>query len=128
MSSEYSFLDVNGNGMPDEGEEEGPFPVALVVRVEEGYVVVVSDSSIAINSMLDMYSNAAFLANVIGDRIPVVYAGVWRKTLLESLREELRGVTGLLRPLEVRAVVAAVVALLSLRLYGGKRSERGVGS
>lgn len=63
-SSLASFLDVNENGQRDADEAGGPFAVAAVERVGAGYLVLVSDSSILLNSMLDLAQNRRFVENL----------------------------------------------------------------
>ncbi|HDD56759.1 MAG TPA: DUF4350 domain-containing protein, partial [Nitrososphaeria archaeon] len=68
FSSSYSFLDLNVNGRWDKGEPKGPFIVACELDVGKGRLTVISDSSIWINSMLEMRDNRMFLERLIGDR------------------------------------------------------------
>jgi hypothetical protein len=51
QSSFFSYLDINQNGKHDENEPTGPFPVAVLVPYGPGELLVISDSSILINSM-----------------------------------------------------------------------------
>ena len=64
-SSRFSFLDQNGNSMWDEGEPEGPIVVACSISYHEGYIVLISDPSIVINSMLKMGDNRLFIENAL---------------------------------------------------------------
>ncbi|WP_223302228.1 DUF4350 domain-containing protein [Haladaptatus sp. R4] len=60
-SSVHSYLDTNGNGKLDTNESVDQRPVATVEKIGRGRVVVVSDSSLFINSMLDRPGNRAFV-------------------------------------------------------------------
>lgn len=60
-SSPVSFLDANENGQRDAGEEGGPFAVAAIVPARAGYLVLVSDPSMLLNSMLGLADNRRFL-------------------------------------------------------------------
>jgi len=64
-SSETSFIDGNGNASWDEMEPGGPFAVAAMAALGQGTVMVVSDPSILINSMVDQGGNGAFLRHLI---------------------------------------------------------------
>ena len=64
-SSEFGFLDTNGNGDIDAGEQLGTYPVATVESVGQGRVVVVSDPSIAINAMLTREGNRVFVQSIL---------------------------------------------------------------
>jgi hypothetical protein len=66
LSSPVSYLDVNQSGIRDEGDPVGPFSVAALEPLGEGYLVVVSDPSILINSMVRLAHNRRFLSNAFG--------------------------------------------------------------
>ena len=65
-SSSGSFLDRNGNETWDKGEPQGPLPVAARQQLGKGEIILVSDPSILINSMLGRGDNAQFMKNLIG--------------------------------------------------------------
>jgi len=64
-SSDSSFLDLNENDSLDEGEPGGPFPIAAVTRLGNGTVLILSDPSISINSMVGRDNNHDFLEHLI---------------------------------------------------------------
>lgn len=64
-SSGSSYLDRNGNESPDPGEEHGPFAVAAVLPVGRGSLLLLSDPSILINSMVERDDNGAFLERLL---------------------------------------------------------------
>ena len=61
FSSSTSFLDINENGVLDEGEPKGPFVVAAQLRLGKGTLALVSDPSIAINAMIGRDDNYDFI-------------------------------------------------------------------
>jgi hypothetical protein len=63
-SSPVSYVDANGNGRRDAGEPGGPHAVAAVGPVGAGSLVLVSDPSILLNSMLDLGDNRRFVQNL----------------------------------------------------------------
>ncbi|WP_340099029.1 DUF4350 domain-containing protein [Salinibaculum salinum] len=63
-SSEFGYLDENGNDELDDNETLASYPVATVESVGEGRVVVVSDPSLAINAMVDRPDNRAFIQSL----------------------------------------------------------------
>ena len=65
-SSSFSFIDSNLNGIKDEGEETGPFPVVAHIGVGDGKLILVSDPSILINGMMEKADNSEFLSNLFG--------------------------------------------------------------
>ncbi len=60
-SSGTSFLDTNENSAWDGGEPLGPLPVAAETRLGRGRLVLVSDPSTIINSMVNRDDNYAFI-------------------------------------------------------------------
>ena len=60
-SSESSFLDLNNDGGIVSDEQRGPFPVAAVSRFGNGTILLLSDPSILINSMVDKDNNDSFV-------------------------------------------------------------------
>ena len=60
-SSSASFLDVNENGVLDQGEPKGPFAVAAEFRLGKGTLALVSDPSIIINTMVGRDNNYDFI-------------------------------------------------------------------
>jgi hypothetical protein len=60
-SSAASFLDLNENGVKDPGEPEGPLVVAAEFRLEKGRLVLLSDPSVAINTMVGRDDNYVFI-------------------------------------------------------------------
>jgi hypothetical protein len=65
-SSAASFLDFDKNNNWSPAEEKGPFPVAAKYRVGRGTVILVSDPSIIINSMIRRDDNRTFVNYLIG--------------------------------------------------------------
>jgi hypothetical protein len=57
-------LDENQNGEWDEGEPKGPLPIIANFKIGKGELVLISDPSILINSMLGMDNNQQFLENI----------------------------------------------------------------
>lgn len=64
-SSEYAYLDTDGNATLDASETVGAYPVATVESVGAGRVVVVSDPSVFINAMLDRPGNRQFARSLM---------------------------------------------------------------
>lgn len=64
LSSRFSFLDLNGNGVLDKGEPTGPLAVVSQHSLGSGRVILVADPSLFINSMEVMDSNGRFIQNI----------------------------------------------------------------
>ena len=114
-SSEFSFADVNGNSTWDSGELSGPLPVAAYTKLGQGYVVVISDPSLAINGMINQGNNLE-LAN----KTAHIKAGVSQvyidqshlpSTALDGAKADLAFVYGLVAsPLGTLALIIVVMA------------------
>lgn len=70
-SSEFAYLDANGNEELDDAETMASRPVVVSERVGNGTVYVVSDPSLFINAMLERPGNRRFVRNLFGahDRV-----------------------------------------------------------
>ena len=60
-SSGDSFLDNNDNSQNDAGDSKGPFPIAAQLMYGKGTIILFSDPSIMINSMLGIEDNSAMV-------------------------------------------------------------------
>ncbi len=78
-SSPFSYLDINFNRVHDDEEPYGPFCVAYVESLGSGRVIVISDSSIFINSMLNLGGNSVVIKNLVGSRRVYILVGLWRE-------------------------------------------------
>jgi len=76
-SSLFSYIDLNLNKAHDPEEPYGPFNVACLVNVGHGKVIVISDSSIFINSMITVGDNANFIKALISDKEAYVITNKW---------------------------------------------------
>ena len=63
-SSSFSFLDIDNDEFADGDEPRGPFTVLAQTRVGGGELILLSDPSLLINSMLKSGDNAVFLDNL----------------------------------------------------------------
>ena len=113
-SSAFSYLDLNLNGKHDPGEPAGPFPVAVELRMGGGRLVVVSDSSLFINSMLDREANGEFLLQLLASRKPVLVVDRWEETPLTRAKGILYSVWRVASSPEVKYSLAALAFALSL--------------
>ena len=117
-SSFYAFLDVNSNGIWDENEPKGPLTVACEVPIGRGKLIVISDSSIGINSMISMGSNVEFLKELIDDRECFVDKSHWKPSQFMIVKEGLNLLLLLFSWPEVRyaVIIGAGLALIKLKL------------
>jgi len=67
-SSSFSFFDDNLNGKREKGEDNGPFPMIGEVGYGKGKILLIADSSLFINSMLNEEENRKFLKTIIKEK------------------------------------------------------------
>ena len=116
-SSRFSFLDTNGNSTYDEGEPIGPLPVAAIVKVDEGKLVLIADPSILINSMGEMGDNYTFIKNVSEIQAPNPQILVGQSHLPEETLRQAKGILALLRAklstsLGILAIIVVALTLI----------------
>ncbi len=130
-SSAASFLDTNNNELSDEDEPAGPMTVAAQAAVDKGRVIMLSDPSIIICSMLNMDDNNAFIGNIIksagADSEVMLDESHLPKDNLDEAQSGLADLRGkLATPAGITLIVAAIVALALLPIwFRGKGGSHG---
>ena len=121
-SSATSFIDINDNGLYDQGELTGPLTVAAQANFGDGLVIMLSDPSIIINCMQDMDDNLTFITNIMQikgadsdimlDESHLPSANLDEaKSILTSMRDALA------TPAGTAAIVTAIVVLILLPIW-----------
>lgn len=64
-SSSFSFIDTNNNQVWDKNETTGAQPVVAYQKIDQGYIVTISDPSILINSVINLEDNNQFIKNLL---------------------------------------------------------------
>ena len=116
-SSIFSFIDSNGDSVYDKGDVEGPFPVAAYYPYSNGRVYVVSDPSIAINTMVNMGSNMRFLMNLSGGRIVLVDQSHIPGNIHSYIRESLFIYMKFLKKYYLLPIIISLFTLLAYILF-----------
>jgi len=116
QTSSFSYLDMNMNNEWDPQEEKGPFTVGCALRMGEGGLIVFSDSSLFINSMINLGSNREFLLHIIGGRRVLVDSTHWSRTTFTIAKSAVMRFIGFLNTFEVRYVLisSAIIAIARL--------------
>lgn len=120
-SSSFSFLDVDGNGNPSSGEPAGPFPVAAEVSYGGGRIILLSDSSLLTNSVIEICDNMRLLKNIVGDKMAFVDSGVWRRTLRAEFRLLVLVAYNFISAPEIKYSLTAAVLIAIYLLASGRR-------
>ena len=115
-STSFSFLDLNGNSEWDAGEPQGPLPVAAEAAYGGGRVIVISDPSIMINSMIGMGGNGRFIAHLIGGRSPLLDTSHWVPSPLSRAKGVVGAALGAASIPEARYTLTALAATLIFKL------------
>jgi hypothetical protein len=129
-SSATSYIDVNRSEVWNDDEPKGPFPVAAKLAVGQGTLVLASDASLMINSMINYADNYAFvnyLMGLGGDVKSICFdVSHLSATPLDVSKGELSRVKQLLgTPYPLLAVMAAAFALVARwMLHTGGPIER----
>jgi len=119
-SSPVSFLDRNGNGRRDADEPTGPLVVAALQPIGAGSLVLVADSSLLLNGMLELGDNRRFIRNLLqmageGAQIYLDEAHLPRGPL-DVAKNELARVRSVLGTTLITLATAAVVLAIPLAL------------
>lgn len=115
ISSSYSFLDMDLNGEWDEGEPEGPFTVACKVEYGQGELIIISDSSPFINSMIKTGDNLSILRTIIGNREAFIDETHWIPSGLTLTKEALSATIKSLSGVEGRYTLLALLFIIIAR-------------
>jgi len=116
-SSPYSCLDLDGDGSCSDRDPRGPFVVAAELPLGGGRVVIVSDPSIAINAMMSLEDNKAFIEGLIGSGTPVyVDRSHLGDTLFSLIKLTLYRVFVVLSSAEAKYSIAIILAMIIARI------------
>jgi hypothetical protein len=97
-TSPFAYVDANGNDRLDRDESLRRYPVVTVEQVGEGRAIVVADSSLFINAMLEHEGNRRFVRGLVDGAGTTVldYSHTSGLPLLASVTLALRQDPGLL--------------------------------
>lgn len=77
LSSKNSYIADNAEANYEQNIGVGPFPVIAKIGMSDGELILLSDSSVFINSMLPKENNELLLDSLIGDRVPYLDVHHW---------------------------------------------------
>jgi len=118
LSSPFAYLDTNNNEIWDKGEPKGPLPVAVLIKYGKGTLIVISDPSIAINSMIDSESNLEFMRSIVYGRKIFLDQTHIPKSLHEQIKDIFMYITDkyVLNPIILVGVLLVLFTLISRKL------------
>jgi len=123
-STAFSYLSNGTSAPPEEAELVGPFPVMAEVKYGGGNLILISDSSLFINSMLDRDNNDALLKNLVNGRVVYVDVSRWSPSLLTRFKGVLARAYQVAGATEVKYGLVAVLAVIILKVRWGEKGIR----
>lgn len=127
-SSRFSYSDLNDNSTQDDEDLKGPLPVAAALEIGDGYLVLISDPSMLINSMEDMDDNHVFIENILKIKDPNPEILLDQSHIPEAKLDEVKTMlatirSGLSSPFGISiVVVAALILTLSPLWFKNRRT------
>jgi hypothetical protein len=126
-SSSFSFIDLDGDSETSPGEPTGPFAVAAMTAYGKGRIIIFSDSSIFLNSVIGLGDNLKLLHNIAGDKKVFVDAGVWQATPQLVYRNNVLAVYRAFTAPELKYSLAFAAVTVIYMLIHRERPAKGAG-
>lgn len=136
-SSHFSFVDQSGRGAPAGNVTIDSYPVMASVPIGEGYIVLVSDASMFMNEMIDLFDNMRFLENAITagggslvwdlahlSRSPLTDWRIDLRTSVDLVRSQLAVGEEYLQALVVASVIMVALFIFARRAKNGTLRRR----
>lgn len=127
-TSPFAYVDANGNRRPDGDETLRRYPVVTAEQVGEGRAVVVADSSLFINAMLEYEGNRRFVRGLVAGAGTTIldYSHTSGLPLLASVTLALRQDPGLVAVVGVGLLTVLLAANTQFvrRLSGPRQDDR----
>jgi hypothetical protein len=126
-SSSFSFIDLDGDSEPSPGEPTGPFAVAAMTAYGKGRIIIFSDSSIFLNSVIGLGDNLKLLHNIAGGKKVFEDVGLWQATPQLAYRNNVLAVYRAFTAPELKYSLAfAAVTVIYMLIYR-ERPAKGAG-
>ena len=123
-SSVFSFLDLDGDELRDEGEPTGPLPVISQHSLGSGKVILIADPSLFINSMDKLGSNHTLVQNIAAvttSELFIDQSHLPSSSLLEVKKVLAVSKSWLAAPAGAISLVMALLAITLMPLWYKKR-------
>lgn len=125
-SSLFSYLDLNDNELPNENEPLGPFPVMALYPLHRGKVIIISDPSIFINTMINREDNNILIKNLLKINTLTIFSQSHLplsllpevKLLLQDIRKILQS------PLGTLSLIVVIFSISLLPLFFRRRNVK----
>jgi len=113
-SSEYSYLDINMNNQWDPEEPKGRQPILAQANIGEGTLLLLSDPSIFINSMINKSDNAQLLKNIIEGKTTYLDLSHYITTLHTQLKTIINITLNYIYTPEIKYTLIATTTIITL--------------
>ena len=122
-TSYFSFMDVDGDGEPSKDDPVGPFPIAVETSYGNGKILVFSDSSLFINSVIGLGDNRLLLKNIVADKKAIVDSSQWNPSTHSKLRAFTLQAYSIISVPEIKYTIIACTIITYITVKGEKKGE-----
>lgn len=114
-SSPFSYLDLDNSGTWDPNEPFGPFIIGVRIGIGRGTLILISDPSIWLNSMINLADNLSFAKRLLNNKTIYIDQSHIPKPLQESLREHFINLIDIFRSYGIIPLLIMFVIAISYR-------------
>lgn len=112
-TSYFSYMDLDGDGQPSKDDPAGPFPVIVEKSYGDGKIIVVSDSSLFINSIIVLGDNKILLKNIVGEKNAIVDSSLWNPSAHSRLKAYTQQAYNIISAPEIKYTLVACMATIT---------------
>ncbi|MBC7090495.1 MAG: DUF4350 domain-containing protein [Nitrososphaeria archaeon] len=112
-TSYFSYMDLDGDGQPSKDDPVGPFPVIVEKSYGDGKIIVASDSSLFINSIIVLGDNKILLKNIVGEKNAIVDSSLWNPSAHSRLKTFTEQAYNMISAPEIKYTLVACVATIT---------------
>ena len=113
-SSEYSYIDINMNDQWDQGEPKGSQPILAQTRIGKGNLILLSDPSIFINSMINKSDNTQLLKNIAKGKTVYLDLSHYKTTPHTKLKTAIQTTLNFIYVPEAKYTLVAATTIITL--------------
>jgi len=113
-SSEYSYLDINMNDQWDPEEPKGSQPILAQTNIGEGNLILLSDPSIFINSMISKSNNTQLLKNIVKGKTVYLDLSHYKTTPHTKIKTAIQIALNFIYVPEVKYTLVAATTIITL--------------
>ena len=122
-TSYFSYMDLDGNEQPSKEDPVGPFSIAVEKSYGEGKIIVISDSSLFINSIIELGDNKKLLENIVGEKKAIVDTSLWNPTAHSRLKAFTQQAYNIISAPEIKYTIIAGIAAITYITVRKEESE-----